>query len=305
MSSKKLSVSVVIPNFNGGKLLAKHLPAVINAVGSSEILVVDDASNDRSVQLLKDNFPQIKVITHSINKRFAAACNTGFENASGEIVILLNNDVSPQSDFLANLLKNFEEEKVFAVGCAEKISHNSQDISGKSCATFSRGIVAHRRCERQEFGNTLWVSGGSGAFRKSIWNELKGMDTMFAPAYQEDRDISYRAMKRGYKVLFEPNSVVIHHHETTNKQELGASKMLVTSFKNQFLFIWKNITSTKLILKHLVWLPYQLIVGGIKSKGLLIQGFVQALKNTPDVFVKRQIESKESLVTDEEIFAKA
>jgi GT2 family glycosyltransferase len=298
-----LSVSIVIPNYNGRKLLEKHLPHVVENAEGNEVIVVDDASTDDSVVYLKKNFPQIKVVQLRRNSRYAAACNAGVEEASGDIIMLLNNDVSPQQHYLKPLLSHFADPNIFAVGCAEKSSMESTEISGRGCGGFARGMMVHWRCEDQKSGPSLWVSGGSGAFRKIIWNQLGGMDPLFAPAYEEDRDLCYRALKRGFTIMFEKESMVIHQHETTNQRVLGKSDMAISSYKNQFLIVWKNITSTRLLMAHVLWLPYHLVVGGLRTQGQMARGFLAALSQLPAIIPKRRVESRDATVSDADVFA--
>lgn len=304
MNSSNTFVSIIIPNYNGQKLLSLYLPKVIQAANGGEIIVVDDASPDNDVDYLKSNFPSVKIVALKTNQRFAAACNAGVAIAKGEIVVLLNSDVEPTKAFLQPLLKPFEDPKVFAVGCAEiNPFEDKHKIYGRAGGAFKRGLLVHWRESDQTKTSTLWVSGGSGAFRKSIWTELGGMDTLFAPAYEEDRDICYRAMKRGYKVLFCPEALVYHHHETTNKLALGINQMKVASFKNHLLLVWKNVTDPWLITQHLLWLPYHLVFTSIRSDGYFWRGFVAALKQLPQALKKRQIEQRESTVSDAQVLA--
>lgn len=298
-----LLVSIVIPNYNGRKLLQKHLPQIIKHSPGCEIIVVDDASADDSVEYLQKNFPQITVVRLKHNSRYAAACNAGVAKAVGDIIMLLNNDVSPQPHYLKPLLSHFADPNIFAVGCAEKENLQSSYISGRGCGDFTRGMMVHWRCQDQKSGPSLWVSGGSGAFRKLIWNELGGMDPLFAPAYEEDRDLCYRAWKRGYLVLFEEKSQVIHQHETTNQMVLGKSDMAISSYKNQFLIVWKNISSTRLVIGHLLWLPYHLVVGGLRTQGQMARGFLAALSQLPAIIPKRQVEIRDTTVSDADVFA--
>lgn len=289
-----IELSVVITNWNGKELLEKNLPAVINACQnwgkrSWEIIVIDDASTDNSVAFLKEKYPQLKVVVHQKRRFFAAVCNTGVENAKGEIIILLNNDVSPEKDFLLPLVKHFEDPKVFAVGCKERdVKDGRIFYSGRGIMRFKRGLVVHWRAEDQNKKTTSWVAGGSGAFSREKWLDLGGMDTLFRPAYEEDRDLSYRALKHGWKILFEPKSVVSHHHETTNIMAFGPRKIETVSFKNQFLFVWKNITDWHYLLNHLFWLPYHLILTNFRSRGLLLIGFLMALKQLAQALESRR-----------------
>lgn len=279
------------------------MPQIIKHSPGCEIIVVDDASTDDSVVYLKKHFPQIKVVQLRRNNRYAAACNAGVAEASGDILMLLNNDVSPLPHYLKPLLSHFADPNVFAVGCAEKSNMKSTEISGRGCGGFSRGMMVHWRCENQKSGPSLWVSGGSGAFRKAIWNELGGMDPLFAPAYEEDRDLCYRALKRGYLVLFEEKSQVIHQHETTNQRVLGKADMAISSYKNQFLIVWKNISSTRLVIGHLLWLPYHLVVGSLRTQGQMARGFLAALSQLPAIITKRQVERRDTTLSDADVFA--
>ncbi len=289
--NKETKVSVVIPSFNGKDLLKKHLPKVLLALNNWqkqgwEVIVVDDASTDNTVQFLRESFPEVRVIANEKNLRFGHSCNKGVRAARGEIIILLNNDVSPKKDFLTPLIKNFRGIGVFAVGCRERQPGKKLDY-GRGEMFFKRGLMIHRRADSQKERTTDWVSGGSGAFDRTKWLYLGGMDGLFRPAYEEDRDLSYRAVKGGFKVLFEPESVVFHHHETTNKKVFGQKKMRIISYKNHFLFVWKNITDTKLLLNHFIWLPYHLIINGFRTNGEETAGFIWALSQLPEAVKSR------------------
>src|SRR3990167_2573571 len=112
-------VSVIIPNYNGEELLSHNLPKVIKYCKGCEIIVVDDASNDNSVKLIKKSYRNIKLIKNSKNLGFARSINMGVESASGDLVLLLNTDVSPRKNFLKNALKLFKNSNLFAVALAD------------------------------------------------------------------------------------------------------------------------------------------------------------------------------------------
>ena len=284
-----LKVSIVIPNYNGRRLLEKNLPMVLVACqkweksgpvrrpADWEVIVVDDGSTDESVSFLKKNYPQIKVVVHQKNQRFAAACNSGVKTAKGEIVVLLNNDVIPEPNFLNPLVKHFEDPMVFAVGCKEKDVKDGKIVySGRGLGEFKRGFLIHWRAENQDKTDTLWATAGSMAVDKEKWLKLGGMDTIFRPAYWEDIDLSWRAKKVGWQILFEPRSIVIHHHETTNIPTFGKKQMKVFAYKNQFLFVWKN-GDFKMLLQHIFWLPYHLLKASFSGDWLFWQGLLKAL----------------------------
>ncbi len=272
------SVSVVIPNWNGVELFQKHLKSVVTAVGSAEIIVVDDASADTSVAYLKKNFPTIMVIEKRKNEGFASTVNVGVKAAKGDIVVLLNTDVEPENGFLPPLLAHFEDPSVFAVGCLEK-SHEKDGVveRGRGIAWWEKGFFVHKKGDTDQ-STTAWVSGGSGAFRKSAWQKLGGMDTLYNPFYWEDIDLSYRAVKSGYRLVFEKKSVVHHYHEKGKiLTAFSPAIVKIIAYRNQFIFIWKNITDGRLLfVSHGFWGPARLVQSVLRGDIAMIWGWCLA-----------------------------
>lgn len=292
------TASVIIPTYNGKELLEKNLPAVIASMRiGDELIIVDDASTDTTVEWLQKTYRvqsqesqskdfllwsgkvgaiQLKVLGNIHNQRFAQSCNHGVVVATNDIIVLLNSDVIPRKDFLTPLLVPFQDNTVFAVGSKELATAENNKEYGRSGGKFARGFLIHWRESNQNETDTLWVAGGSGAFRRSMWNKLGGFDLDYRPAYWEDIDLSWRARQKGWKILFEPTSIVYHNHETTNASVFGKKQMEVMAFKNQILFMWKNARGTELV-KHFLWLPYHLIFTTLRSNGAFFVGFVKAL----------------------------
>lgn len=293
-----MKASIIIPNYNGETLIAKNLPFVLKAMEKkenniSEIIIVDDGSEDGSVKLLKDKFPRVKLIKHKVNRGFSAAVNTGVRGSTGDLLVLLNSDVIPNEDFLVNTLSHFKNPKVFAVSLHEK-------GYGWAKGGFKDGYIQILPGEESNlFHESFYVSGGSGVFRRSTWMELGGMDEeLLSPFYWEDIDLSFRAAKRGYIVGWEPESYVVHNHESTINK---LSKNYVSRIKerNQLLCLWKNITSPNLIRKHIAGLFTRLV----KHPGYLIV-ILMAVARLRIALKKKKREIKESKVSDEAIFSR-
>lgn len=291
-------ISVVIPNFNGVPLLTKNLPSVLAAFNFkqnkiNEVIIVDDASTDESVNLIKADYPQIKLIKHTKNRGFSAAVNTGARMAKGELIVLLNSDVAPKKDFLVAVHKHFNEKNVFSV------SFHEQGY-GPSVGKFKNGFVEIiPGLEYSHFHDTFWSNGGDAAFRRSYWLELGGMDEkLLSPYYWEDIDICYRAAKRGWINLWEPKASVMHEHEATISK-INKSKRIRIQERNQLIFIWKNITSANLFRKHLSGLLQRVSLhpGYLR---IVVMAFVKVAK----IRKARRKETKESKISDEAIFAK-
>ena len=273
-----MKVSIIIPNRNGALLLKKNLPFVIAAAKGGEIIVVDDASTDNSIDLLQKEFPSVRVVKNTHRHGFAGSVNIGVQAATGEIAVLLNTDVLPEKGFLAPLVKHFSDPSVFAVGCLEKSLEGGKTVlRGRGEEKWEKGFFIHWRGEVDK-ATTAWVAGGSGAFRKSIWEKLGGMDTMYDPFYWEDIDLSYRARKVGYRILFESTSVVVHEHEIgAIKREYSALRVNIIAYRNQFLFIWKNLSGLNMVLAHAVWTPVRLLQAVFRGDIAMLIGYVWAI----------------------------
>jgi GT2 family glycosyltransferase len=298
----KLSVSIVIPSWNGRMLLEKHLPSVIKAAKGNEIIVVDDCSTDDSVEFIKNNYLQIKVIQKRVHEGFSSTVNEGVHHASGEIIVLLNTDIEPEENFLKPLLIHFLDDSVFAVGCMDKsIEQGKVVLRGRAEAFWSKGMFMHRRGE-VNMHDTAWVSGGSGAFKKKYWIQLGGMDELFNPFYWEDIDLSYRAIKSGFKMVFEPRSIVIHNHEkgvikTTAKKEY----IKRIAYRNQLLCIWKNITDYSYLVDHVIHVHVRFIWSLIKGDKAFVFAYFDGILLLPAVLKKRKQVQKTFIKSDREI----
>ncbi|MFC1646643.1 glycosyltransferase family 2 protein [Patescibacteria group bacterium] len=285
---KDHKVSIVIPNWNGVHLLKKHLKKVVRSSGKSEIIIVDDGSTDDSVAYIKANYPDIRLITSQKNVGFARAVNLGVKNTTCDIVVLLNTDIEPEIGWLKPLLSHFEDDLVFAVACMDK-SHEGGEVflRGRGKGEWKRGFYVHRRGEVNK-PDTDWVSGGSGAYRKSIWDELGGMDESFNPFYWEDIDLSYRAVDKGYKLVFEPKAIVHHYHEKGKiKTDFTPNKVKTIASRNQFIFIWKHIKGIDNVLKHSLFTPLNLLKTFLSGDLTFITGYIKALKYIPRILSYR------------------
>lgn len=298
-------VSVVIPNYNGKELLRKNLSSVIKNCPNCQIIIVDDASIDGSIEFVQKNFKEIKIIKLEKNRGFAYVVNQGVKEASGDLVLLLNSDVSPRKNFLKSVLEHFNNAQVFAVGLAD-LSHEGGKIvvRGRGGAFFNKGFVSHFKLPSIS-GETLWVSGGSGIFDRRKFLDLGGFDEIFAPFYWEDIDLSFRAWQIGYRCIFERKSEVDHFHKEGAIRK-SKSKFLIktVSYKNQFLFVWKNISDYVMITQHLLWLPYHFIKALINFDLAFFAGFSWALLQIPILVLNYQLPTTNYQLTDREVIRK-
>lgn len=297
-----MKVSIVIPNWNGVELMRKHVPKVIEATSGAEIIITDDHSTDRSAAFIKKNFPEITFIESDTRKGYASNVNAGVRRCTGDIIVLLNTDVEPEKNFLKPLIEHFDDPNVFAVGCLDKSLEAGKIVRrGRGIARWYRGFFVHDRGEA-DTSDTAWVSGGSGAFRRTMWVKLGGMDTLYNPFYWEDIDLSYRARKAGWKILFEPRSVVCHFHEEGKiKREYTDAQINTIAYRNQFIFIWKNVTDTGILWAHILWAPIRILQTLMRGDPYMLKGYLFAISRIPTIIKHRNIERGNFQIRDSEM----
>ncbi len=311
-----MNISIVIPNYNGEKLLKKNLPSVLlaakeYAAGKVEIIIPDDPSTDKSSQIIAEFIDSIhddRIVGLTVSNKnkneagFSKNVNRGAAIATGDIIVLLNSDVRPHRGFLLPLLSHFTDPKVFAVGCLdESIEQGKTVFRGRGIGKWKKGFLVHA-AGKLDNTNTLWVSGGSCAIRKSLWERLRGFDVLYNPFYWEDIDLSYRALKAGYKVIFEPKSVVIHEHEEgAIKNKFKPFHIQKIAYRNQFIFVWKNITQGSFLFSHFFWLPYHLINAARRKDKAFFVGLYLALLQVSRIMVERDKVRRLFILSDKQI----
>lgn len=287
-----MKVDILILNYNGKDLLKKHLPSVCKAAESSltecKVHVVDNLSTDGSVELLKDDFPSVKVHVAQEN-RVLCSYNEVVRDLDSELVIFLNNDIEVDPDFVDPLADHFRDENVMFV--APKVMNMDNTFNGgRSIMKFDKGIIKvmvdHKKYNAP--GSTCAIS--CGAFRRDLFLDFGGFDELYLPGIWEDVDICFRGISQGWKGLYEPKSVIWHAESTTFNREYGEKKKMAMAHRNMFLFFWKNIRDGGMIVKHIFFLPARLLYSLISGKTEFIHGFFLALKKMPEAFSKRKEE---------------
>jgi len=304
-------VSIVIPNYNGERFIADSLRKVsesaVDYPGLSEIIIVDDASQDGSVALIREYFPEVKICSHPENMGFSEAVMTGVLNSTHDIIILLNSDVYPDRRFIAPLVRWFDRADTFAVspiiydrkGDPMRISWN--------IIKFSRGDMRSEKWKPDQAFQaskegkpllSLFASGGSIAFRKGMFLKLQGFLPIYKPFYYEDRDLCMRAWKKGWKTYFEPGSMVTHDHRSTIKRFFSSMKIRSVRRRNRFIYLWLHLSVQAIVFKHLPWIIPRLMGRIIRVDIPFLLGFYQALSSVKTIARIRDQWQKEGDTTN-------
>lgn len=253
-----MKISVIVTNWNGVKLLKKHLENVIvTSPEAHEIILADDASTDNSLKIAKiiqKKYPQLKILTHHHNQGFAKNSNHAVKIATGDLVVLLNSDITPHTGYITNSLKHFSDPKIFGVGFAEFGNENYARIFWKN------GYIQTEPGYSNKTHITAWLSGGSSIVRRDIFLKLGGFDSIYEPFYNEDQDLGNRAWRSGYKLLWEPKSIVEHQHQATTSK-FPKSFLIYVKERNILLTTLRNISDPKLLFENKIWQIIRILTG--------------------------------------------
>jgi GT2 family glycosyltransferase len=214
-----LSVSVIVVGFNSLPHLERCFTSLLSQTypGQTEILFVDNCSDDGSVDFVRALFPEVRVLTTSANLGYAGGNNTGARHAGGEVLGFLNPDTEVAADWLSELVRplvldasiGLTTSKVLMMDAPETINTcgNSVSLAG---ITWCRG-AGQRARDFVEDADVPAISGCSFAIRASLFDQLGGFDERFF-MYLEDTDLSWRARVAGYRCRFVASSIVLHDY---------------------------------------------------------------------------------------------
>jgi GT2 family glycosyltransferase len=208
------TIDVVIVAYEGWPLTESCLEHLGRQTVAHNVILVDNGSRDGSGEKVRERYPHVAVSRLEPNQRFAVACNHGVAAGSGDVVVLLNNDVDCRPDFLERLVAPLADEQVGAVAAllvqpGERTIDSfglTADVTLAAIPRFSGQQVEHARADHP----VLTVPAGAGAaYRRAAWEQVGGMDETIA-AYQEDFELGLRLLAAGWYQAAAPDAVAVH-----------------------------------------------------------------------------------------------
>lgn len=272
------SVAIVILNWNGKKYLQQFLPVLLaSTYPNKKIVVADNASTDGSVEMLRQEFTSVEVITNPVNEGFAKGYNTALKKVTSDYYVLLNSDVEVTPNWIEPIINLMEQDKLIAA-CQPKILayHNKNyfEYAGASGGwldaygyPFSRGrifdFLEEDTGQYNEVEPCFWASGAALFVKAAVYHYLGGLDEYFF-AHQEEIDFCWRVQLAGYKVYVHPGSVVYHIGGGTLPKENNLKVFL--NFRNNLIMLAKNFDFGAALIK----IPIRMWLDAIAAwKGLL------------------------------------
>lgn len=255
--SSEVLLSILIVNFNGKYFLGACFDSIRKHVKVPyEIIVVDNASHDGSVEFLRKNYPTVRVIASPINTGFTGGNNLAAKEAAGRYLLLLNNDTVICSAVDPLLVIMESNKDVGVLGCRlfygdgrqqESVGYMPSVLSLVLSWTplarfftrsvkFRRTVSADSELYGQLYSEVEWVSGACLLTRAELWNQLNGLDEHYF-MYMEDTDYCRRVHIAGNKVLYSAACEVIHF-EGAGRSWIGERAILNTT--NSYLIYFKK-----------------------------------------------------------------
>ncbi|MFD0710689.1 glycosyltransferase family 2 protein [Paenibacillus sp. GCM10027626] len=230
--------SIIIPTYNGKDLLKDCLYSIKRHTNEPhEIIVVDNGSTDGTVDLCRQE--GVTFISLAGNSGFPAACNMGLKIASGDSLLLLNNDVIVSRNWLKNMLKClYSRAEIGIVGPLTNYASGQQQID-MPYTNLEEMAEQLNKSDAKKWRQANRVVGLCFLFKREVMERIGLLDERFSPGHFEDDDYCYRARNAGYTLRIAGDVFVFHHGSASfNRQDEGIVKQLVESNRHKFIDKW-------------------------------------------------------------------
>ncbi|MFA6712297.1 MAG: glycosyltransferase family 2 protein [Bacteroidales bacterium] len=246
--------AVVILNWNGKHFMEKYLPTLVLYTCSADsfIVIADNGSTDGSVEWIKQNYPDIRIIEFDMNYGFTGGYNRALKEIDADYYVLLNSDIEVTSGWLDSMVSFMEENPDIGICQPKILSENNKDYFEYAGACggyldyygypFCRGrILSNVEKDNGQYNTpaeVFWASGACMMIRSSIYHHLGGFDECFF-AHMEEIDLCWRSKLLGYQVWAYPASVVYHVGGGTLPN--NSPRKLYLNYRNNLLMLYKNL----------------------------------------------------------------
>ena len=301
-----MKVAIAILNWNGAELLKRFLPSILEFSKNAEVYVIDNASSDDSVRLLKTDFPQVGIIQNDTNLGFTGGYNEGLKSIQADVYCLLNSDVKVTSNWLTPIMDLYSSNPEIAIIQPKILDLNRPDhfeyagaaggFIDKLGYPFCRGrIFQSLEKDSGQYNDTVeifWATGACMFIKSKVFKELGGFDSQYF-AHQEEIDLCWRAKNSGNKVYYQGKSEVFHmggftlENSNPHKTFLNFRNSLFTIVKNLPTKVAWPILIMRLILDGIAAIRFALQLRG-KHAWAIFKAHLSFYRNFRSIFRKRE-----------------
>lgn len=295
--------SLIVLNYEGEQVIQACVDSLLEAKSAEdELIVVENGSTDRSIDLLKPYGEAIRLLPLPENT-YIFGLNAGLEIARGRYVAFLNNDMTVDPEFVERCVAALEggREDLFAV-CPRILERDGEDQGSRTAGYWSRGLIFYRVLAHAEKATDCFFAvGGQSFFRRSHLDEIGSIDPLLWPMYHEDIELSYRAWKRGWRIAYVPDAVAHHIGGHASKRVFTRSDLRSFVRQNEYLTVWKNVTDRSLLWQHIALIPLRLAAAMIKRDWATLRGFGRAARRLRRVIAARAAARPHFRLSDREV----
>jgi GT2 family glycosyltransferase len=266
-NSRNMKVSIIIVNYNTRELLRNSLISISKYVEAShEVIVVDNASKDDSVTILKPAFPHVHFIESKENLGFAAGNNLGLSQAVGDYIFFLNPDTELVDSSLDRLILFLDKNPKAGIAAPQlRYGNGTLQRSIRPFYSFWGSLADNRYMnpvlarfprlnkvvpvilDHHKQSTVDWVKGAAILIRTDLVKEIGGFDEQFW-IYGEEMDLCKQVWKRGYSINYLPDSIILHFEGQSTRQ--ASQKMFIQNYKSFYLYLKKNHSKSELMWYH-------------------------------------------------------
>lgn len=269
----KKKVSIIIVNWNGLKYIHECITSLINQTYNNiEIILVDNASSDDSVNFVKLNFPDVKIIQNKENLGFAEGVNIGIKSSSGDFIALFNQDAVAKETWLEILVQSLDNSDEIAAVAGKVFYYGDKYEKDAIFCTWSK-IDPYTACpynfnENEPSNLVDYLTGCALLINKDILDEIGLLDTRYF-LYFDETDWCARAIRAGYKLMYIPEAIVWHVVSASIK---NYDLKLFYMERNRIRFAIKNFEYQYVPLVFIIYFGeiFFEFFRGIKEKNILI-----------------------------------
>jgi GT2 family glycosyltransferase len=289
---------VIVPNWNGIEELPECLDSLLRQTLKTHVIVVDNGSNDGSVELIEEKYPEVELIKHSQNLGYAGGVNPGFKRAiemKAKYAAPFNNDAVAHKDWLKNLVDYLDSHPDAGIAACKLLSEGGHRIDSTGDyytnwgLPYPRGRGENATDKHDSDTEIFGASGGASLYRVSMLKNVGLLDEDFF-AYYEDVDLSFRAQLMGWKVAYVPGSIAYHKISATSSRIKGFATY--QTLKNLPMLMYKNVPRPYLYkVAWRLWLAQALFFARAITRGhgwYALKGFVKSIALSKSTYTKRR-----------------